>query len=175
MLVTLTTIAYKSFRMISSVDSIVSCWHVVHECIACNFGLNIYSIRQVSIVTVIFSHEIFCRKWLYYKRFNINIHVGCFGYVFWLCRTPIWLNFSNFSIFNFSLHPSLPVLSTTCFIIPAVCSFSKLCNVIADEGSQSKTSYIDAILVILNIAMSLYNIKTFLHWQLTNQPGIGVW
>ena len=41
MLVTLATIAYKSFRMVSSVDSIVYCLCVVHECVAYSFGLNI--------------------------------------------------------------------------------------------------------------------------------------
>ena len=58
---------------------------------------------------------------------------------------------------------------------------------IADEGSQAETSYIDVILdamsnawnystVIINIAMSLYDISLkMLHSQSTNQPEIGVW
>ena len=57
-----------------------------------------------------------------------------------LCRTSGWL-----STFTFSLHPSLPVLSnlsTTCVLYPSYSFISKLCKVIADEGSRAEISYI---------------------------------
>ena len=71
-----------------------------------------------------------------------------------LCRTSSWLN-----LFNFSLHPSLPVLSNYqqhVLYIPAVLSFSQLCNVIADEGSRAETSYIDVILYAMSNARKNY-------------------
>ena len=50
----------------SSVDNIVYCWRVVHECLAYSFGLNIYcdrTTRQVSVAAVNFIvcvHVMFC-------------------------------------------------------------------------------------------------------------------
>ena len=40
MLVTMTTIIYKSFRMMSSVDIVMYFRRVAHECVAYSFDLN---------------------------------------------------------------------------------------------------------------------------------------
>ena len=88
-----------------------------------------------------------------------------------LCRTSSWLN-----LFNFSLHPSLPVLSNYqqhVFYIPAVLSFFQLCDVITEEGSQAEMSYIlHAIYVkclkeLINsptLTISLYNVIVLTCW-----------